>query len=272
MNEHLAINGTAGASVAPLSITDLFTIGIGPSSSHTVGPMRAARRFVLAALAAGNPVRVTTNLFGSLALTGRGHATDTAVLLGLSGEAPETVDPHGISDWIKAIRQSSEILLGGATAIQFDIDKDLVFRFGEFLDRHPNAMTMRATYLDGKVLERTYFSIGGGAVVEEGEAPRLANVALPLPFASAAELLEVGREGRYPSPTSFCATRPPFGPATKRPPFSTMLPTLCRDASMPALLQAVNCLAACGSAGEQSASMPACKRAASNRPPTYSTG
>ena len=176
-----------------LSVMDLFTIGVGPSSSHTVGPMRAAAAFADLSLAEGRPRRVGCELFGSLALTGKGHATDTAVLLGLSGWLPERVDPNDIPGLIEEIRATQWLKLGGAHSIAFDEAADLVFRRGEFLPGHANAMRFVADYEDGKRFERTYFSIGGGAIrAEDARATERPNVALPHPFVSAEALLELG--------------------------------------------------------------------------------
>ena len=176
-----------------LSVTDLFTIGIGPSSSHTVGPMRAAASFAVQALLQGTPVAVTCELFGSLALTGRGHCTDMAVLLGLSGWLPETIDPENIAAMTARIRAAGEVSLGGKSSVAFKEEEQLLFRMGEFLPGHPNAMRFTAQYAGGRQVQQTYFSIGGGAIVAEGELPARTNVAVPYPFSSAAELLEAGK-------------------------------------------------------------------------------
>lgn len=181
-----------------ISVTDLFTIGIGPSSSHTVGPMRAALQFMdgLPAM----PHRVQCELFGSLALTGRGHATDTAVLLGLSGHSPESVDPDAIADILAAIRADGRIQAGSAMDqwVPFDTERDLLFHMGEFLEAHSNGMRFSAWFADQDApFVREYYSIGGGAVLP-GTVPVSDDVALghnvvqPYPFSSGAELLEQG--------------------------------------------------------------------------------
>ena len=175
-----------------LSVRDLFTIGVGPSSSHTVGPMRAARSFAELAAGAEAPTRVRCELFGSLALTGKGHATDVAVLLGLSGETPETVDPDAMAGLTAQIRETGRLNLAGRAPIAFSEPDDLVFRKGAFLPGHANAMTFTAQYGRGPDLVRTYYSVGGGAVVEDGKVATRANIALPHPFASGAELLDLG--------------------------------------------------------------------------------
>jgi L-serine dehydratase len=185
------------AAAAPLSVRDLFTIGVGPSSSHTVGPMRAARSFAEAALAAGDPKAVRCELFGSLALTGKGHMTDMAVLLGLSGAAPEMVDPAAIPGALAEIRSRGEIRLGGRLPLPFREAEHLVFRRGEFLPGHSNAMRFTAEFADRPALSATWFSIGGGAVVEADAPPPRAHIAPACPFASAAELLAIAeRTGR----------------------------------------------------------------------------
>ena len=175
-----------------ISVRDLFTIGIGPSSSHTVGPMRAARDFAERALAIGPVVHVRCELFGSLALTGHGHATDTAILLGLAGEAPETVDPDRIADIAAAIRERGQISFGGGEAIAFDEKEDLLFLRGKFLSGHANAMRFTARLSDGAIEQAVYFSIGGGAILREDAPARSANIALRHPFSSARELLALG--------------------------------------------------------------------------------
>lgn len=172
-----------------LSITDLFTIGIGPSSSHTVGPMRAAHAFA-ALLADGGhrPERLYVELYGSLALTGRGHGTGGAVLLGLAGETPETVDPDRVAEMLAAIRAERRLPLGGDTAVPFDETQDLVFH-PSFLPAHPNGMAFTAVLADGSRLTRRYYSVGGGAIRMDGETPARVNARPDHPFASGAEML-----------------------------------------------------------------------------------
>ena len=178
----------------PISVVELFTIGVGPSSSHTVGPMRAARAF--AGSIVDRPVEaLEVTLHGSLALTGRGHASDTAVLLGLSGWEPEVVEPNDVPEIIDAIRGTRTLKLDGQQRVAFDPDRDLVFD-RSFLPGHPNGMTFSARFVDGEVVVRRFFSIGGGAIAEEGREASRANVALPYPFSSGAELLAIAaREG-----------------------------------------------------------------------------
>ncbi|WEK44696.1 MAG: L-serine ammonia-lyase [Candidatus Sphingomonas colombiensis] len=175
-----------------VSVTELFTIGIGPSSSHTVGPMRAAKAFAQEIVDAGLiPVRVQCELFGSLSLTGRGHHSDRAVLLGLSGETPERVDPAAIDGLIAAIGAEGRLALDGREAIAFDIAGDLLFRPG-FLPAHPNAMVFTASLDDGSEVVRRYYSIGGGVIRQEGAEPERANRQPRHPFGSAVELLAIG--------------------------------------------------------------------------------
>lgn len=179
-----------------VSIFDLFTIGIGPSSSHTVGPMRAARQFVLALEASGSLSRVTrvrVHLYGSLAATGRGHGSHKALMLGLEGETVEETDIDRLPARIAAIAASRRLRLLGRREIRFDPGEDLVFERQGRLPGHPNGLRFVAL-ADGDIVEeRVYFSVGGGFVATADEAgrPVLAerDTPLPLPFASARELL-----------------------------------------------------------------------------------
>ncbi|SDC98159.1 L-serine dehydratase [Sphingomonas sp. YR710] len=179
-------------SARAISVTELFTIGIGPSSSHTVGPMRAACDFAERVTAQGDVAGVQCDLYGSLALTGHGHRTDIAILLGLAGERPETVDPERIDGLVAAIRSRGTILLAGQAETAFAEAGDLIFHRREFLPGHANGMRFTARFADGTSEQAIYYSIGGGAILREGEpAPRV-NFALPLPFSSGAELLAQG--------------------------------------------------------------------------------
>jgi L-serine dehydratase len=184
---------TAIADVAwPISVMELFTIGIGPSSSHTVGPMRAAAGFAERMADSGAVADVTCELFGSLALTGLGHSTDVAILLGLSGHLPDAIDPDAIPGLVAAIRTSQRLPLAGGAEIAFREGEHLLFRRGQFLPGHANAMRFTARFADGREMTETWFSVGGGAIVREGEPLARMNVTLPHPFTSAAELLTVG--------------------------------------------------------------------------------
>ncbi|HET7304519.1 MAG TPA: L-serine ammonia-lyase [Segeticoccus sp.] len=154
-----------------LSVFDLFSIGIGPSSSHTVGPMRAAVTFVTGLQDDGlldRVGRVHAELFGSLGATGHGHGSDKAVLLGLSGEAPEEVDPRAVHGTLERIRGEHRLPLLGTHEIGFDEDRDLVMHRRKSLPVHPNGMQFHAYDADGGLLRsRTYYSVGGGFVVNE---------------------------------------------------------------------------------------------------------
>jgi L-serine dehydratase len=181
-----------------ISVFDMFTIGIGPSSSHTVGPMKAARRFVLGLeregqLAATAGVRV--ELFGSLGATGKGHGSDKAVLLGLAGELPESVDVDSIPARLATIAERQTIDLLGRHPIRFEGARDLIFHRRQTLPLHPNGMRFVAHDPAGEPLrERVYYSVGGGFVVDDQLADEDRIVAdqtpLPHPFTSGAELLE----------------------------------------------------------------------------------
>jgi L-serine dehydratase len=181
-----------------ISVFDLFTIGIGPSSSHTVGPMRAARRFAQRLERQGllpRLGRLRVELFGSLAMTGKGHGTDRAVLLGLEGETPEEVDPAGMPRRAREIRAEGRLRLLGAREVAFDEKQDLVWNRKQLLPLHSNGMVFTAFDGAGETLEqRTYYSVGGGFVVNEEDAgqDRLVHdrTPLPFPYASGAELLD----------------------------------------------------------------------------------
>lgn len=187
-------------SMAEMSVLDLFTIGIGPSSSHTVGPMRAASRFVRDLAADGHlgqTARIEAHLYGSLALTGIGHATDKAVLLGLEGETPEAVDVDTMAARLGRIRQEQTIRMPGGHVCRFKESEDLVFHRSEVLPLHPNGMRFVARDAAGaELLSSTYFSIGGGFVVDESEhgkpaaAPSGADTR-PYPYRSGADILQM---------------------------------------------------------------------------------
>lgn len=201
----------------PLSVFDMFRIGIGPSSSHTVGPMRAGLAFsaeLTALPGAPVPTHLTIDLFGSLGATGRGHNTDRAVLLGLAGYDPETVSIDTVETMIPGIAQSGNLPLAGGLAVPFDIDADIRFLPRTILPYHVNALTITAYASDPEhaspaaILERTYYSVGGGFVMvqtnDDPQNPEIASLAAaettdtstpaPYPFATAAQLLERCRE------------------------------------------------------------------------------
>jgi len=186
------------------SLFDLYKIGVGPSSSHTMGPMRAACRFARDLESGGllgRIARVQVDLFGSLALTGLGHATDRAVLLGLCGFEPAAIDPAIIEPTVAAIRAARRIDLAGARSIDFEEARDLLFHRDLMFPpgartEHPNGLRLTAYDSTGvQVEQRTFFSVGGGFIVEDANAGATAVSAdkraasIPFPFHSAAELL-----------------------------------------------------------------------------------
>jgi len=168
--------------MAAISIFDIFKIGIGPSSSHTVGPMKAARAFVLQLEAiAGRVSTIDVTLHGSLAYTGKGHGTDSAIILGLQGLQPDTIDPDAVDGILRDVRQRNELDVPAVGNIAFDPDKNLRFDIGEELPRHTNGMRFIARSESGEVLaDEKYYSMGGGFIAhndvpepteQEGEAP-----------------------------------------------------------------------------------------------------
>jgi len=189
------------------SLFDLYKVGVGPSSSHTMGPMRAARRFALELEEVGvldQVASVRAELYGSLALTGVGHGTDRAVLLGLSGEEASTIDPATIEPKLTAIRRTGRLSLLGRRAIPFREADDLLFHRDQMhppgaITQHPNGIRFIAFDAGGEVLlSGTFFSIGGGFIVADsegaGNAPVISTASLPYPFQSAAELLEMAAQ------------------------------------------------------------------------------
>ena len=185
-------------------VFDLFKIGVGPSSSHTVGPMKAAKIFVERAIADAGDRKITrleSELYGSLALTGLGHGTDTAVLLGLEGQDPARINPDTIPQRLDRIRTEKTLKLANGEEIGFDEKRDLDFRGDVRLPFHSNAVKFIA-YGEGEdiIREDIWYSIGGGFVIDETEAGKNSAADVkegePFPFNSAAELLEIGeREG-----------------------------------------------------------------------------
>lgn len=180
-----------------ISIFDLFKIGIGPSSSHTTGPMKAAGRFrgmVLKHPQVALLVRIQVTLFGSLAWTGKGHATEKAIVLGLSGDLPETVDPDEADNRFAAISTTNRLPLTASHLIPFSRERDIVFDLVRILPGHSNALTLAAFDAEGHtLLEETWYSVGGGFIVREGEdiAEHASKVSLPFNYCSAAELLSL---------------------------------------------------------------------------------
>ncbi len=183
-----------------LSVFDIFKVGIGPSSSHTMGPMRAGREFALGLKRDGLLTathEVVVRLYGSLALTGAGHGTDRAVLIGLEGSEPETVDPDSIEPTVHRIRQTGRLNLLGEHDTSFDEPMQLLFMRAERLPHHSNGMRFSALGADRRVLrEEDYYSIGGGFITRGGEteAREASHATPPYPFNSGAELLATCRE------------------------------------------------------------------------------
>lgn len=176
-----------------ISVFDIFKIGIGPSSSHTLGPWRAAQQFVQSleqkeVLEIAEQVKIL--LYGSLAKTGHGHGTDIAILLGLSGDDPVTFEVDQVGPKTENIKNVHKLILGGKREISFYFDDDLLFLYNESLPFHPNAVTFQAFLSNGTAVSETYYSIGGGFVVKEGaEGPQKTEVDLPFPIDTANNLL-----------------------------------------------------------------------------------
>ncbi len=179
----------------PISVFDMLKIGVGPSSSHTLGPWRAAERFVHELPDITVVARVEVRLYGSLALTGKGHGTDIAVMLGLHGEDPVLIDPLAVRYLPQHIQEEGRLYLGKQRWIDFRHAEDIRFFFSESLPFHPNGLTFLAYDAIGGVLhEATYFSIGGGFVVKEGEGSNRSAIQLPYPISFGHELLHYCRQ------------------------------------------------------------------------------
>lgn len=176
-----------------ISVFDMFKIGIGPSSSHTLGPWRAAERFIqkLRSISVLQAVeQITILLYGSLAKTGIGHGTDIAVLLGLSGDDPVTFDVNQVIPKVEQIKSSNILHLGGEKYIPFSYADQLLFLYDQSLPFHPNAVTFQAFLENGKAISETYYSIGGGFVVQENDTETvLKEVDLPFPIDTAQQLM-----------------------------------------------------------------------------------
>ncbi|PRD45048.1 L-serine ammonia-lyase [Sphingobacterium haloxyli] len=176
-----------------ISIFDMFKVGIGPSSSHTLGPWRAAQRFIEVLKTREMLHRVAgihILLYGSLAKTGVGHGTDIAVLLGLSGDDPVTFDVHQVIPKVQDIKSSGKLGLGGEYVVNFSYETDLLFLYADSLPFHPNALTFQAFLKDGTAVSETYYSIGGGFVVQEQDTVGvLQEVDLAFPVDTAQELM-----------------------------------------------------------------------------------
>jgi len=176
-----------------ISVFDMFKIGIGPSSSHTLGPWRAAQQFVQILEDKGVlplVVQIKILLYGSLAKTGKGHGTDIAILLGLGGDDPVTFEVDQVGAKTEAIRTSNKLALGGKKEISFYVNDDMLFLFNESLPYHPNAVSFQALLSNGTAVSETFYSIGGGFVVREGsQSQQKAEVDLPFPIETANNLL-----------------------------------------------------------------------------------
>jgi L-serine dehydratase len=181
-----------------ISVFDLFKIGIGPSSSHTVGPMNAARRFALGLRDGGLLDRVTSvkvELFGSLGFTGKGHGSDVAVMLGLEGADPRTVDIDGVAGRVERITRSGTLFLLGERTVGFKPGESIVFHRREKLPLHSNGLRFTAFEADAPVAQRVFYSVGGGFVVNdqgapEGDGAAQASAVVPYPFSTGDDLLE----------------------------------------------------------------------------------
>jgi L-serine dehydratase len=174
-----------------ISVFDIFKIGVGPSSSHTLGPWRAALRFLETLKSTGSInqlIDLQVLLYGSLAKTGKGHGTDIAVQLGLSGDDPVTFNVDQITPKISQIGSEKKLLVSGKE-IDFDPEQDIQFLFTESLPFHPNALTFLAKFNNEDTLAETYYSIGGGFVIKEGEERAKTAVSLPFPINTASDLL-----------------------------------------------------------------------------------
>lgn len=170
----------------------MFKIGVGPSSSHTLGPWRAAQRFIQSLQTANqlqSVVSLNVLLYGSLAKTGKGHGTDIAVQLGLCGDDPVTFEIGRITPKIEDIAAMKRLVLAGLHEIEFDPSEDIDFLISETLPFHPNALSFLARFSNGEAVSETYYSIGGGFVIKEGEKGNKETVVLPFPVNTSAELL-----------------------------------------------------------------------------------
>jgi L-serine dehydratase len=182
-----------------MSVFDLFKIGIGPSSSHTVGPMVAARRFLAECGPLDEAVGVEVALYGSLALTGIGHATDKAVILGLMGETPQGVNPDEVDDKLAEVELDGVIRLLGTKEVPFSARTGLVWHRGSSLPEHPNGMRFTLKLADGSVIERVFYSVGGGFIHAAGESQARQSAGgggadpIPYPFDTMNQLLAHGK-------------------------------------------------------------------------------
>lgn len=184
-----------------ISVFDMFSIGIGPSSSHTVGPMRAANDFVRELQSSGKLSSVTAikvELFGSLGQTGIGHGTGKAVILGLLGESPETIEVDRVDAMLKNVADSQTILLAKQQQVSFPSKGAIIFHRKQTLPLHANGMTLEAQLENGELVSQSYYSIGGGFIIKEqdfeaqkNQAIAISETDIPYPFESAAELMNI---------------------------------------------------------------------------------
>ncbi len=186
------------------SVIELFTIGIGPSSSHTVGPMRASlifAKFLEKNRVMNKTYSIQIELFGSLGHTGKGHGSDKAVILGLLGETPENIDPDSVTDKMQHIKKSGSLLLLGKYLINFDLSHYIIFHRRKSLPKHPNGMRFSALDIDQNILtSQDYYSVGGGFVVSDNEEDQSIvedNRSLPYPFKTCDELIEQCRDNGF---------------------------------------------------------------------------
>jgi len=183
--------------MSAVSIFDIFKIGIGPSSSHTVGPMKAAREFALQLGSVADQVsHIEVTLYGSLAFTGKGHGTDSAVILGLMGLTPETIDPDDVENILRNVHRDKKLEALAIGEIDFDPDADLKFEFGEELPRHTNGMRFVAySASNGVVSDEKYYSLGGGFIARNDEPEPVGQEGEPLHFFDSGDsLLKVAAE------------------------------------------------------------------------------
>lgn len=186
-----------------ISVFDLFSIGIGPSSSHTVGPMKAAHSFVttLQPQQLEQTARIQIELFGSLAFTGKGHGTDSAILLGLEGHLPDTINPEIIKPRAKEIAETGTLQLAGTHATSFNYLQDFIYNFKDLLPAHSNGMRFTAFNKHNQAICSTiYYSIGGGFILtaeEAAHAQKNATIGMPYPFETARELLKHCETNRF---------------------------------------------------------------------------
>jgi L-serine dehydratase len=181
-----------------MSVFDLFKIGIGPSSSHTVGPMVAARRFLVECGPLDDATGIEVGLYGSLALTGIGHATDKAIILGLMGETPQGVNPEQVDDMLAEVELDGAIRLLGAKEVPFSAKTGLAWNRSSSLPEHPNGMRFKLTKSDGSIIERIFYSVGGGFIHAAGESHArqgagAGTAPIPYPFDTMDQLLAHGK-------------------------------------------------------------------------------